>query len=294
MEGGFQEKKENRAYETRGTPQGGPLSPLLSNIALHGLENHLKQWVENQNLKHIGLLRRRAKHQSLGVIRYADDFVVLHKDEDVIKAAKVETERWLAQTSKLNLKDAKTNIRPTQEGFEFLGWRFIHVNRNQRLRTRIYPSKKAYKQITLQIRQIMMCNRASSAYALIEKLKPVLIGWCNHHRYVKFSKTFQKLNDNVWRKLRHWVFRRRRKQPNRTKLKEKYFPSGRIYHYGGTKHKDNWIFVGTEKGKKGEKREIFLPRPGWVHGKKYVKVRHNKSPYDGDFVYWGKRLNTYV
>lgn len=93
---GFQENKPNVVYENRGTPQGGPLSPLLSNIALHGLENHLKQWVENQNLKHIVVGKdRRAKRNSLGVVRYADDFVVLHKDRNVIKAAQTEAVFWL-------------------------------------------------------------------------------------------------------------------------------------------------------------------------------------------------------
>jgi len=93
---GFQATKPNVAYENRGTPQGGPLSSLLSNIALHGLENHLKQWVENQNLKHIGLHRRHAKRTSLGVVRYADDFVVLHKAKKVIHDAKTATVFWLA------------------------------------------------------------------------------------------------------------------------------------------------------------------------------------------------------
>ena len=102
--------------ETRGTPQG--VSPLLSKFALHGLENSFKQWVENQNLKHIGLPSRRAKPQSLGVIRYAPDFEVLIKDKISINAAKTEAELWLAKTSKLSLKPEKTRIgQPKKGGF---------------------------------------------------------------------------------------------------------------------------------------------------------------------------------
>ena len=194
---------------------------------MHGLENHLKTWVETQPFKHYRNQGRRDKRKSLAVIRYADDFVLIHKDDNVVKAAKAETERWLAQTSKLSLKFEKTNIEHTTKGFEFLSWRFIHLNRNGKLRTRIYPSRKALKQISLRVEQVIQRHRASSSYGLIQELKPVLIGMCNYHKYVECNKAFKGLNNIVWRKLRHWVFRHCRKQPNRTKFKEKYFPSGK-------------------------------------------------------------------
>ena len=74
---------------------------------------------------------RRDKHPSLG-IRYAPDFVVLHRDETASASAGAETKRMLAQTSKLSHTFTKTNIGPTQVWFEFLAWQFIHLNRNRK------------------------------------------------------------------------------------------------------------------------------------------------------------------
>jgi RNA-directed DNA polymerase len=71
---------------SEGTPQGGVISPLLANVALHGLEEALKQFAETLDIRYPGGTRRsyRDKRQSLAVIRYADDFVILHKDKAVI------------------------------------------------------------------------------------------------------------------------------------------------------------------------------------------------------------------
>lgn len=62
---------------TTGTPQGGVISPLLSNIALHGLENHLKKWVEKQTIISTSGVKLSPSHKRSGLacIRYADDFV---------------------------------------------------------------------------------------------------------------------------------------------------------------------------------------------------------------------------
>ena len=185
----------------------------------------------------------------------------------MVQAAKAETEHMLAQTSKLSLKPEKTNIKHTTKSFKFLGWRFIHLNRNGKLRTRIYPSRKALKHISLRVKQVIQRNRASSSYARIQELKPVLIGWCNTHKYVECTKAFKSLDYNVWRKLRHWVFRPGRKQPNRKKLKEKYFPSGkprnpvRIWMHGSQKQHGSCMH-GKRKQRKTAHTLFTLPQLG--------------------------------
>ncbi len=94
----------------KGTPQGGVISPLLANIALHGLENLVKTISKNAY-----------------IVRYADDFVVLHNELEVIEQCKLAIESWLIKIG-LELKPSKTRVINTldsydgqQAGFNFLG-----------------------------------------------------------------------------------------------------------------------------------------------------------------------------
>ena len=68
-----------------GTPQGGIISPLLANVALHGLENHLKDYVSTMKSRSSGPANKRDKARALGVVRYADNFVLIHSDKDILK-----------------------------------------------------------------------------------------------------------------------------------------------------------------------------------------------------------------
>ncbi|MHC5832103.1 MAG: reverse transcriptase domain-containing protein, partial [Nostoc sp.] len=72
---------------SEGTPQGGVISPLLANIALHGLENKLIQYAETLKLRYPNgsVMRVKDKLYFLTLIRYADDFIVLHENKAVVQ-----------------------------------------------------------------------------------------------------------------------------------------------------------------------------------------------------------------
>jgi uncharacterized protein (DUF2237 family) len=104
-----------------GTPQGGVISPLLVNIALHGMELELKKFASTWKG------RKQANMNSLSIIRYADDFVILHKDIERIIQCREIIENWLKELG-LELKPSKTRISHTlyeyegSTGFDFLGF----------------------------------------------------------------------------------------------------------------------------------------------------------------------------
>ncbi len=116
-----------------GTPQGGVISPLLANIALHGLEYEVKQNLQNDLFQYLkqtkGKANKTAVNCSISVIRYADDFVVVHKSRKIIEKAKSFIKRWLKKI-RLKLSNEKTEIRhnlrrskiDSKVGFEFLGF----------------------------------------------------------------------------------------------------------------------------------------------------------------------------
>lgn len=112
---------ENLFPTDKGTPQGGVISPLLANIALHGMEMELKKFARTWKGN------KRNNMDNLSIIRYADDFVILHKDIEKIHECKSFIENWLKDLG-LELKPSKTRISHTLQeyegniGFDFLGF----------------------------------------------------------------------------------------------------------------------------------------------------------------------------
>lgn len=250
-----------------GTPQGGIISPFLANVALHGMEEFLKNWIAT--IPEYGTSKQNRKKQ-LGIIRYADDFVIIHKDKNIIKEAIITLSKWLKETSNLELNKEKTSITCSTEGFSFLGFKFINIKRYNRIRIKIYPDKSSVMNVIKKIGDILRSNRAISSYDLILMLKPIITGWCNYYSICECSHTFKKLDNLLYQMLRAWVFRRD-KLNNRTKVKEKYFPSGNTYTYKGIIHTDNWVLTGKKKLKNEKINTIFLPKFSWNKSKTHIK-----------------------
>lgn len=273
----------------RGIPQGGVLSPLLSNVALHGMEDHMKNWIcSKPSFAKTNRYSKDAKRKSLGFIRYADDFVILHKNETIIREAKEEIAKWLWDGPRLTLSEEKTCIRNTNNGFNFLGFQCITITRGGKPRAKIYPSRSSQAQLLLKVREILIKNRSTSTYNLICLLRPLILGWANYFCYCECSECFSKLTHLIYQKLRAWVFRRDTRN-GRKVVKERYFPSNKTYYFNGTCHYGNWVLTGKQTGKSGVVKENWLPHMSWVKSKKHVKIRGTSSPFDGDHLYWAKR-----
>lgn len=277
-----------------GTPQGGVISPLLANIALHGLENHLKSYVSELPLKPNPSSGRGklVKRKALGVVRYADDFVLIHENKQILEMCVIETKRWLSHIG-LEISEEKSALRYARGGFNFLGFQIILVRKLQadRYKVKITPSKASRKRFLLKIREILQRNKSISSYELICMLRPLILGWANYFKYCECAEVFHKLTFLIFQKLRAWVFRRDTRN-GRLFVKEKYFPTGRCYSFYGVQHYDNWILNGKRKFKNGVVKEIYLPHLVWVPSKKHVKVKGEETPYSLSH-YWALRTAKY-
>jgi len=138
-----------------GTPQGGVISPLLANVALDGMEDRLKQYAES--LKGT----KTTNKKNLNFIRYADDFVILHQDINVILESQKIISEWLKEVG-LEISEKKTSICHTlipykdkEAGFDFLGFNIRQYPKGKYnsgtcngkilgFKTFIKPSKKKY------------------------------------------------------------------------------------------------------------------------------------------------------
>lgn len=277
----FQKQKPIIENNQVGIPQAGFINLLLLNIALHGLEHHLQNKFTIDKTQH-----------KVSVIRYADNLVVLHPDPRIVQQCKIETQIFLNCVG-FKINEQKTTIILVSQGFNFLGFTLTKVkSANGNCKTLIYASKANQKSFLEKIRQIIQSNKNNSAYSLILKLRPIVVGWGNYYRYCQCSELFSKMDHLILNKLRAWMFRRDNRARN--VIKEKYFPSNKTYTYEEKRHKSNWVFYGEKTEQSGKVKTTFLPRLSWITKKKFVKVKQTKSPYDKDCLYWTLRISQYT
>ena len=274
--------------------KGGILSPLLCNVALHGMINDLEGWYAKQTptpltYHHNGrTIHRKPK---ITLIRYADNFVVIHPDKFIIEGAKIRIATFLAKGPKLEFSEAKTSVRSSAQGFTFLGFSVITVRRFGTSRCKIYPAKKSKDRITAHVREVIQKGKAYSAYQLISTLNPKLIGWGQYFRFSECTHAFRKADYSIWEKVRSWVFRRDHKH-GRYHMKQKYFPSDNEYKFEGRAYRNNWILNGSTKGKNGGKLTNNLIKLSWITSKQHIKIKDDASPFDGNDMYWSQRTKS--
>lgn len=160
----------------QGTPQGGCISPLLANIALHGLSD-------------------------LGTgYRYADDCVFILKPTENAEKLRLKIDKFLAIRG-LKVKEAKTKLVAATEGFEFLGWHFRVKENGKFIPT---PSQRNYHQVKQKIKATLKDNRFTLP-ARIKKVGSIVRGWRNYHKHCDMSQ------HNLWFS-RYWAWKYIRSQ----------------------------------------------------------------------------------
>jgi len=297
---GFPNKKERDmsgpGQSRMGTPQGGVISPLLANIALHGMEDAVRQYYANELYQKFGFDSSVAKSDRLrqvGIIRYADDFVIIHESYDVVNACKNFVNKWLKDNAGLSLSEAKTNIVNSSNGFEFLGFQFISITEKETGKTkcRASVSAKSKKRLLSKIHDVLRKHRSSTQELLIKKLNPIIIGWCNYYCVHECSKDFKQVEGAIFKMLESWAKRRASKGMGVEAVMKKYFNADEYHEvkFRGKTHRLKWLFGTTTKTRTGAEHFIFLAYPSWVSSKRHLKIKGKASPFDKDTVYWSKR-----
>ncbi|CCQ55174.1 Retron-type reverse transcriptase [Crocosphaera watsonii WH 0005] len=168
------------------------------------------------------------------IIRYADDFVIIHNEYEVILQCKEIIAQWLKKAG-LELKPEKTSIRHTLKsiehdgqtvdpGFDFLGFNIRSYSKGKHRsgktprgkiigsKTLIKPSKKKILAHHEALKEVIKDNKKAPQAALIARLNPIILGWCNYYRTVASKETFASENNVLWNMLRAWTVNRKKKK----------------------------------------------------------------------------------
>lgn len=246
-------------YPTRkGVPQGGIISPTISNMVLDGMEEAVRRAVPD---------RRRINFD-----RYADDFIITGKSKSILeKSIQPVVENFLAERG-LELSPEKTLITHIQDGFTFLGQTFKKHGKI----LHITPSNEGVHALMQKVGTLIQNYVSAPMPALIKKLNETLRGWANYHRHVVASEAFKRIDtyvyDQLWR-----MIRRRHSQKSAQWLSKQYWSAAGKNVFA--------VCIKTEK------KLYQVMRLSAIGIQRYVKIKADANPYLPEYAgyFWHRR-----
>ena len=278
LRAGVIEPGKGFAPTEQGTPQGGVISPLLMNVALHGLEE-----AAGVRYRTTGTRAGNAVKGTPILVRYADDMVACCHSRQQAEQVKAQLANWLAPRG-LAFNEDKTRIVDLEEGFDFLGFNLRRYRRrNQPAKLLIKPSPDAVRRIRNRLANELRKLRGSNATAVIARLNPIIRGWAAYYRGVVSSKVFAALDNHMWWLTYRWA---RHSHPNKSKkwTARRYF--GRFNKF----RNDHWVFGARDHVVNDRGDVAFLVKFSWTAIVRHQLVAGGASPDDPDLVdYWAAR-----
>ena len=249
-----------------GAPQGGVISPLLLNVALHGME-----YAAGVRYHSSGSQAGTTMADSPVVVRYADDEVALCVSREQAVQVKTQLAEWLKPRG-LAFNEDKTRIVHLDDGFDYLGFNV----RRYHGKLLIKPSKAALRRHRERLASEMKALRGANASAVIQRLNPIIRGWSAYYRTVVSSEAFANLDRHVWTLTYKWA---RRSHPN----KARRWVVHRYFDAFNQSRRDRWVFGDRDNG-------AYLLRHAWTKIVRHELVPAAASPDDPALAdYWAKR-----
>jgi RNA-directed DNA polymerase len=267
LKAGVFERGKGFAPTEEGTPQGGVISPLLLNVALHGLE-------QAAGVRYISSGRQAGDivAGSPMVIRYADDMVALCHTRQQAEQIKARLAEWLAPRGLVFNEDKTQIVHIGESGFDFLGFSVRRYDGTLLIK----PSTAAIQRIRERLRTEMRTLRGSNAAAILAALTPIIRGWAAYYRGVVSSKTFKSLDNYLWALTYKWATHSHATKP-KTWVVTRYY--GKYNKF----RNDHWVFGDVASG-------AYLVKFSWTDIVRHTLVKGGASPDDPALTqYWAKR-----
>lgn len=249
-----------------GTPQGGVISPLLLNVALHGMEE-----AAGVRYRATGIHAGKTVPGSPALVRYADDLVALCDSREQADEVKQRLAAWLAPRG-LAFNEDKTQVVHLDDGFDFLGFNV----RRYRGKLLIKPSKAATRRIRERLAAEMKALRGANVAAVLQRLNPIIRGWAAYYRTVVSTETFASLDAYMWTLAYKWAKHGHPSKPRRWVV-DRYFGAF------NRSRRDRWVLGDRDSG-------AYLLKFAWTGIVRHQMVKGGASPDDPALAeYWAER-----
>ncbi|WP_394555559.1 group II intron reverse transcriptase/maturase (plasmid) [Priestia aryabhattai] len=262
-----------------GTPQGGIISPLLTNIALHGMEKEIGiryKWSSRPKHPDGGYFETKSRYS---LVRYADDFVILCESKEDGLSMYKKLQPYLKKRG-LELAEDKTKVTHLSEGFDFLGFtvrkrwteKFVTLKGEKQkveyYKTVTTPSKETIKKAKKDIKEIFEKAKGSNVDKLIKDLNPVIRGKANVWKYVISTKEKSNMDFFMNYKIKKFLSHLHPKKNIGWIRKTYYRPDATGVS------KDKWILTSPRN------HYQQMIRFSWTGFEKYSVIKGNSSPFD--------------
>lgn len=280
----FENKKTNYYPDSNfGLLKRGNITPFLCEIALNGLETYLISFMENNK-------NYFAQTTAIHYCRYLDEVLIISPKIIILNQLIKLYQQYLHKVG-LRFGSKNYKVLHTTEGINFLGFQLIIIKKENQFKKKISISRDSKKLLLARTRFIIQKNKSISSYELIKKLKYHVLFWGLYFQYYDCKKEFAQMDQRILNQLRAWVFRRKAQGKNRSFLKEKYFPTDKVFTYNGINYKNSWVLCGDLKLANKKIDYNFLPKLSWIKRTSYIAIENDYSIYNGDYLYWSKRLS---
>lgn len=270
----------NTFHQTElGVPQGGIISPLLANIALHGMEEEIGVQYRSSKEKKTGIVSHEV-FDTKTVVRYADDFVIMCESKEEAEGMYEKLKPYLIKRG-LELAPEKTKITHISEGFDFLGFNFrqypINKQKGRLWKLIIKPSKKSQSKMIAKIRDCFKKHQGLNVASLIAELNPIIRGYANYWKPVSSKKIFSKMDFYIWTKTKYFLKRLHPKKSWKWIIKRYFRPD----IHGQSKN--NWLLTDPNGN-------YQLMRMAWTPIVRHQLIKYKSSPFDSSLsIYYKKR-----
>ncbi|WP_244998126.1 group II intron reverse transcriptase [Clostridium bowmanii] len=221
--------------------------------------------------------RHKLALNSVGVVKFADYFVVVCKTEEEAINMYEKLKPYLNKRG-LTLADDKTKVTHISKGFDFLGFNLRQYKTNKGMRLLIKPSKTSIKKAMETIKNVFIQLRGKPVGDLINKLNPIIRGIGNYWSSQVAKKIFNNIDNYIWIKVRKHLKLLHSNKPFKW-IYRKYFKAD----YTGVS-KDKWILTDPHD------KKIQLFKMSWIPIVRHAVVKFRNSPDDGSLKeYFEKR-----
>ena len=211
-----------------GTPQGGNLSPLLSNIMLNELDKELEE-------------------RGLNFVRYADDCIILTKSEKAANRIMISITKFLEEKLGLKVNLIKSKVdRPN--GIKYLGFGFYYDKQSHQFKAK--PHQISVKKLKEKLKQLTSRSWGISISHRVMKLKQLIVGWVNYFKIGQMKTLCKELDEHLRFRLRMCIWKQWKKVKTRYKNLQKL----------GIPREKAWEWANTRKGYARVARSFILCR----------------------------------